>query len=152
MEDQEIRDALRRARAMTDDQPEPYRSLAFPIVFETLLRGAPVPVAVATARPASPSPVDMDLVEFLASKKITTHPDRVVAIAFFIYRTEDGAGVTTRELSEGYSKARVRKPQNFPDVIAACVRRGHLVEGPRKDGMKSWVITRTGETFTEQTL
>lgn len=152
MDDQEIRDVLRRARAMTDDQPEPYRSLAFPIVFETLLKGASIPVAAASVRSASLTPIDMDLVEFLASKKITTHPDRVVAIAFFIYRTEDSAGVTTRELAEGYSKARVRKPQNFPDVIAACVRRGHLVEGPRKDGMKSWVITRTGETYTEQAL
>jgi hypothetical protein len=46
----------------------------------------------------------------------------------------------------------VKKPQNFPDVIAACVRRGRLVEGDRKDGMKAWVITRTGESYVEQNL
>ena len=148
MDDTEIRAAIARARSLSEDQPEPFRSLAFRTVLEHLLRGT---ATVATGRP-SPSPVGIDLIEFLAAKKAETHPDRVIAIAYYHYHTQDGAGVTTKELAEAYARARLRKPQNYPDVIAGCVRRGFLVEGPRKDGMKSWVIARTGESHVEQSL
>lgn len=148
-DDDHIRRAILRARALCEDQPEPFRSLAFRTVLESLLRGSALPAA---ARTPSPSPVGIDLIEFLAAKKAETHPDRVVAIAYYTYHTQGGAGVTTKELGDAYARARVRKPQNYPDVIAGCVRRGYLVEGERKDGMKSWVITRTGETHVEQDL
>jgi hypothetical protein len=147
--DDAIQMAIERARRLSEGQPEPFRSLAFRSVLEHLLSSAtPSPPA-----PLPPSlPLEMDLAEFLAAKKVTTHPDRVVAIAYWTYHAQDGAGVTTGDLTEAYGRARVRKPQNFPDVIAACVRKGRLVEGERKDGMKSWVITRTGEAFVEQSL
>src|SRR5581483_6007686 len=96
-DDEQIRNAISRARALCEDQPEPFRSLAFQTVLEAFLRGNGI--AAATTK-ASPSPVGMDLVEFLAQKKAETHPDRVVAIAYYSYRTQDGSGVTTRELSD----------------------------------------------------
>ena len=149
VDDDQIRRMIARARSLCEDQPEPYRSLAFQTVLETLLRGAGI--AAPPAR-VSPSPVGIDLIEFIAKKKAETHPDRVVAIAYYYYHTQDGAGVTTKELADAYARARIKKPQNYPDVIAACVRRGYLVEGERKDGMKSWVITGTGETHVEQDM
>jgi len=148
VDDESIRDALARARRLAEAEPEPFRPLAYRAVLDLLLRAGPGGPSAA----AAPTPVDMDLTEFLAAKKAATHPDRVVAIAYYIYRTQNGAGVTTQELTDAYGRARIKKPQNFPDVIAACVRRGRLVEGQRKDGLKSWVITRTGESFVEQSL
>ena len=149
MDDDQIRSAIARARSLTEDLEEPYRSLGFRAVLESLLRGNGL--SASPSRP-SPSPVGLDLVEFLAAKKAETHPDRVVAIAYYAYRTSEGSGVTTKELTDSYSRARVKKPQNFPDVIAACVRKGYLVEGERREGAKSWVITRTGEAHVEQDL
>jgi hypothetical protein len=151
MDDEAIRTAIGRARRLAEDEPEPFRSIAFRAVLEHLLHATPLASSAPSPAVAAPPP-DMDLTEFLAAKKVTTHPDRVVAIAYFTYHTQGGAGVTTQDLTDAYSRARVKKPQNFPDVIAACVRRGRLVEGERKDGMKAWVITRTGESYVEQTL
>jgi hypothetical protein len=151
VDDDAIRAMVQRARRLCDGEPEPFRSIAFRTVLEHLLRAAPGAPAVSSPSPAAPPP-DMDLTEFLAAKKVATHPDRVVAIAYFTYHAQSGAGVTTQDLTDAYSRARVKKPQNFPDVIAACVRRGRLVEGERKDGMKAWVITRTGESYVEQNL
>lgn len=147
--DAAIRAAIAHARRLTETEPEPFRSVAFQVVLTHLLAGATAP---APSRAAAPPLTDMDLAEFLVTRKVTTHPDRVVAIAYFTYHTEHGSGVTTHDLTEAYSRARVKKPQNFPDVIAACVRKGRLVEGERKDGMKAWVITRTGEAFIEGSL
>ena len=145
-DDDSIKAALQRARRLTEDEPEPFRSLGFRAVLEHLLRGGGVHSEGAPV----PPPVDMDLTEFLAAKKATTHPDRVIAVAYYTYHTQNGAGVTTQDLTDAYGRARIKRPQNFPDVIAACVRRGRLVEGERKDGLKSWVITRTGEAYVEQ--
>jgi hypothetical protein len=150
VDDDAIRTMIQRARRLSEGEPEPFRSIAFRTVLEHLLHAAPSAPASAPA-PTAPPP-DMDLTEFLAAKKVATHPDRVVAIAYFTSHTQSGAGVTTQDLTDAYSRARVKKPQNFPDVIAACVRRGRLVEGDRKDGMKAWVITRTGESYVEQNL
>lgn len=153
MDDDTIRAAIARARTLCDDQPEPFRSLAFQTLLKALLTRNDYSSGP-SAPPAreAPSPVGMDLTEFLATKKADTHPDRVVAIAYYHYHTRDGAGVTTKDLADSYARARVRKPQNYPDVIAGAVRRGLLVEGDRRDGLKSWVITRTGEAHVEQKL
>jgi hypothetical protein len=147
MDDEALRAAVGRARRLSEGEPEPFRSLAFRVLLEHLLRGAPAPLA-------APAPaVDaaaMDLTEFLAVKRPETHPDRVVAIAYHAYHARDGAGVTTGDLAEAYARARLQRPQNFPDVIATCVRSGRLVEGERRDGAKTWVVTRTGEGYVEE--
>lgn len=157
LDNEQLREAIQRARAVSEDQPEPFRSLAFRAVLETLLRptGPATPAAVSTERPAPP--VEMDLTEFLVSKKIKTHLDRVVAIAYYLYHTRGGEGVTTKDLEDAYGRARMTRPKNFADVIAECIkRRAHLVERTVKDGPrsgpKSWVITRSGETYVEQNL
>jgi hypothetical protein len=156
-DDDAIRTAIERARRLTEAEPEPFRSLAFRAVLESLLSPSG-PVAAATTLAERPAPsLDMDLTEFLVSKKIKTHLDRVVAIAYYIYHTRGGEGVTTKDLEEGYARARVTRPKNFADVIAECIkRRAHLVERTAKDGPrsgpKSWVITRSGETYVEQNL
>lgn len=151
MDDDAILAAIARARRLAESAPEPYRSLAFRALLDRFLVAAPPSPATSPDR-AAIDPTAMPITEFLAAKKAETHPDRVVLIAYYIYRTEDGAGVTTAELTDAYSRARLKKPQNFPDVIAACVRRGRLVEGERKDAAKSWIITRTGENYVEQNL
>src|SRR5687768_9249353 len=102
-DDDAIRAAIARARRLTEDQPEPFRSLAFRGVLDHLLRGG---MATASGPGVTAPAVDMDLTEFLASRKAATHPDRVVAVAYYVYRTQGGAGVTTHDLTDAYSRAR----------------------------------------------
>lgn len=156
MDDDQVRAAIERAIRLTSDQPEPFRSLAFQTVLTRLLEQAAPPSgdsqAPTSATAPAPSLDDVDIAEFLAAKKVSNHPDRVVAIAYHAYHTRGGAGITTQDLMESYARARIKKPQNFPDVIASCVRKGRMVEGERRDGMKTWVITRTGEAHVERNL
>jgi hypothetical protein len=133
-------------------------ALAFTTVLGMLLKGGRADGAMASSRggpvPAMPPSIDMPIAEYLAQRRVDSHPDRVVAIAYYHYRRFDGQGVTTRDLVEAYTKARAKRPQNYPDVIASCVRKGYLVlvDGGRRDGMKTWVVTRTGEAHVEQEL
>jgi len=80
----------------------------------------------------------------VAWKTAWLHPERVLAIAYFQERYSGGEPITTRDLADAYQHARVKRPQNFPDVIATLVRKGYLVEQERREGLKSWGITGSG--------
>jgi hypothetical protein len=146
--DEELRSAVERARRLTDGEAEPFRSIAFQTLLDYLInnRAAGGELAGAHLQPG------LDLNEFLASLRADTHPDRVLGIAFYQERYMSGPPVTARDLSEAYQRARLKRPQNFPDVIASLVRKGHLVEQGRRDGLKSWGLTGTGSAHVEREL
>jgi len=146
--DEELRAAVERARRLSEQEPEPFRSAAFQTLLDYLIHNRTM---VGESKAAQISP-GLDLNEFLAALGVDTHPDRVLAIAFYQERYSDGPAVTARDLTESYQRARLKRPQNFPDVIASLVRRGHLTEGPRRDGLKSWAITGSGATRVERGL
>jgi hypothetical protein len=153
--DQVLRDAVTRARRLTEEEPEPFRSLAFTAVLDHLLHAGATPATVQSAQPAKavgPPSTDVPIAEFLAQRRLDSHPDRVVAIAYYHFHHFDGQGVTTKDLAVAYGKARAKRPQNYPDVIASCVRKGYVVDGGRRDGMKTWIITGTGEAHVEQDM
>jgi hypothetical protein len=154
-----LRDAVAAAREIAEEHPEPFRSLAFTALVGHLLgrngRAAPSlsVTALREATPAAPPDTEVQIAEFLAAlHHIDSHPSRVVAIAYYHQKRQDGRGVTTKDLVDAYQRARIKRPQNFPDVIASCMRRGYIVEGSRRDGMKSWTVTQSGERLIEQTV
>jgi hypothetical protein len=87
--------------------------------------------------------------ELAAARQPTTHVNRVILFAYHSLHSGHRKGVTIKEIEEAYRQIRERKPQNIPDVIAQCSRRGFLVEGERKEGAKAWVITSRGEGYVE---
>lgn len=155
-EDAALRQAVTRARRIAEEQPEPFQSLAFTALLEHLLQGRTAPPREAapaeSARVAQPPATNGSIAEFLAQRRLDSHPDRVLAVAYYHYHRHDGQGVTTKDLVDGYTRSRSKRPQNYPDVIASCMRKGYLVDGGRRDGMKTWVITATGEAHVEQDL
>jgi|SRR5581483_9964599 len=155
-EDAALRQAVARARRIAEEQPEPYQSLAFTALLTHLLQERTVPARepapAESARPQQPPSTEGSIAEFLAQRRIDSHPERVLAIAYYHYHRHAGQGVTTKDLVEGYSRSRSKRPQNYPDVIASCIRKGYLVDGGRRDGMKTWVITASGEAHVEQDL
>lgn len=144
--DEALRAAVERARRLSEAEPEPFRSLAFQTILGYLLHFGGDSVDV---RPAAPAP-GLGLNEFLAARRIETHPDRVLTIAYFQERYSSGSPITTKDLVDAYQRSRLKRPQNFPDVIASLVRKGYLTEESRRDGLKSWGITSTGAQHVER--
>jgi len=94
--------------------------------------------------------VENNLNEFLPRVDPRSHPQRVVAIAYHALHTGNENGLTTAEFIDAYKRARETRPKNMSDVIATCFRRGFLIDASqRKEGAKSWVITKTGEAYLE---
>ena len=146
--DDELHVAVERARKLSEQEPEPFRSLSFQTLLDYLINNRSLVGEPKAAQMAA----GLDLNEFLASLQAETHPDRVLAIAFYQERYSQGSPVTAHDLGGAYQRARLRRPQNFPDVIASLVRKGYLTEGPRREGLKSWAITGTGAARVEREL
>ena len=158
MNDDEIRAAIQRAQAAVDGLEDTLRPIAFKVILEGLLWQGKVVSREPTRRTESVqsgerAPIQTNLNEFLAAKGPKTHVDRLTAIAYHSLHSGDEAGVTVDEVLDGYARARVTKPKNIHDLVAHCVRRGFLIEAAsRKDGVKAWVITPTGETYVEKSF
>lgn len=148
--DQQFHDAVARAREIAGSYEEPYKTVVFTEILKRLLdmpSRAPV-AATGSGGPEVVAALPGSLNEFLAAKAARSHPDRVACIAYYLYR-RDGLSMTAKDIAEGYTAARVRRPQNVSDVVGTCVRKGWLVDAERRDGAKAWTITPTGEQYVE---
>ena len=139
-----IKAAIEDAIEVTRCLEEPFRSIAFKVVLERRLKGSDG----ASETAASPLvKTGETLAEFTAARQPATHVNRVMTFAYFSLHSGDSSGRTVKEIEDAYKQVRVKKPQNIPDVIGQCMRRGLLVEADRKDGAKAWVITARGEAY-----
>ena len=152
MNKEEIRAKIDDAKTVVAEVEEPFRSIAFEVLFRKLLEeGTP---AVSTSRDLTEPLLAerMQVSEFLAQLDLRSQLDQAVAIAYhFLHRGQESS--TRAEFLEAFAKARMARPKNLSDVIAKCIRRGHLVDAPQeKDGQKAWSITPTGERYIEERL
>lgn len=148
VEDQDIIAAISRARRLAEEEPEPFKSLAFTAVLQFLLAtpASGTGTTEAETRAAPPPQVS----EFLAGVQRDSHMDTVEAI---LYHALHGAGtdrMNSAELTAAYGRARLKKPSNLSDVLRACIQRGHVIPADEpKGGQKAWQITARGEAYIQ---
>lgn len=149
MNKEEITEKFIKAKELVSEIEEPYQHLALEVVFRWLLDQVLGPAQAMEAPSISPS---MAINEFLASRKSTTHKDRVLLVAYY-YLHSKNEPVTTSEFDEAYTSARMPHPKNLSDTIAKCVSKGYLVDyRDGKEGKRAWQVTQTGEKYIQEKL
>jgi len=79
------------------------------------------------------------------------HTDLVAVYAYWIFKKESVESFNVRDIVNCYDKTRRVKPKNPNQIINVNVRNHFFAEsGDKKDGLKAWIITRTGEDYVEQ--
>lgn len=152
MTKEEITEKFRTAKELVSGIEESFRPLALQVVFRWLLdqkrhgertRGEGKEPRIA---------LTMQINEFLASKNVKSHTDRILATAYYYLRNSDQP-ITKSEIEEVYRRTRIPRPKNLSDLIAKLVRRGYFVDSPGgQKGQKAWQITPTGEKYVEEKL
>ena len=84
------------------------------------------------------------LAEFLRKKGVTSDPDKVICIAYFIDVRQGAKGFTSKDVDTGFRDARHTVPTNISDQLARCARRGMIQVSGKRDGKKLWALTNTG--------
>jgi len=79
------------------------------------------------------------------------HTDSMAVFAYWMYKVEKKNSFNVKDIIDCYDKTRKAKPSNPNQIINQDVARHIFSEAPEeKDGLKAWVITRTGEEYVEE--
>lgn len=94
---------------------------------------------------------EMSIFEFIKQKKLETHIDRVVGMAYYLYKYKGVDPFNVKDIEKMYEEARVSLPKNLSDIIAKLAKnKGYFIEcNEKKDGLKAWKISASGIEYIE---
>lgn len=88
----------------------------------------------------------LSLKEFLIDREPSNGVQMTLAIAYFLENYENVSPFNAADIERGFRSAREPVPANINDKANMCVKNGYFMEdSAKKDSMKSWVVTRTGD-------
>jgi len=154
MNRQEMKEKVREAKEIVgDDVQDPFAQIAFREVLKVLLgQGAKRSVAQPEGVQSGLVVAGVNVGEFMAKLKVRAETDRITAMMFY-YSHNNMASMTSSGIFNVYSTIRQKRPGNLSDVIARCIRKGHIIEtAERKEKQKAWQITPSGEKYVVEEL
>jgi hypothetical protein len=147
MFEEQLKEKIEISKKICDDLEleEPYKSICFRVILERLLAEGEVIYKSKTMEKKE----ETSLINFLKQKNISNHADRVVAMAYFMYKYKNVEIFNSADIKNLYSEAMVKEPKNIVDIINKREEKGYLMEKGEKDGLKAWSITMDGIEYTE---
>jgi len=109
-------------------------------------------VTIPTSKGGGARDMPGTLGEFLDQKgNPSKHTDSVAVFAYWLFNIEKIATFNVQDILNCYDKTRKAKPSNVNQIINQNVASHIFAEAPeKKESLKAWVITRTGEEYVEQ--
>jgi hypothetical protein len=89
--------------------------------------------------------------DFLETKGAGKQTDDTAVFAYWLLKSESVESFNANDMLNCYERTRKTKPKNINATIDKNVSR-HIFDVARekKDGLKAWVLTQTGEKYVEQ--
>lgn len=107
------------------------------------LESSPQPVATERTPPGGKK---LSLKEFIISKGPSNGVQMTLTIGYYLETYEGVSPFNAVDLEGGFRAAREPVPLNINDKANMCVKNGYFMEEKvKKDNMKAWMVTRTGE-------
>lgn len=91
--------------------------------------------------------------EFILSKKPKNDVEKTLVIGYYLENFRDMSYFNAKDLEEGFREAKEKVPKNVNDKAYQNIKRGFMMEAKeKKDKLKAWNLTSTGERFVENEL
>ena len=87
--------------------------------------------------------------EFLNSKKPRTGVDKTLAICYYLEKYENIVPFNKNDVEEAFKRAKEKTPANINDAIYKNIKKGFIMEVGKKEGLKAYQLTRSGEEYVE---
>jgi len=88
--------------------------------------------------------------EFILSKKPKDDLQKTLAIGYYFEKHEAFFSFNAKDLEEGFRAAKEKIPKNINDKVIKNIEKGHIMEAKeKKNNLKAWILTNTGEEFVE---
>lgn len=115
-----------------------------------LEKSSAIPTIGSTAT-AAPTMRKQSIKEFLLEKSPSGGVQMTLAIAYYLETVDGLISFNKDDLERGYRAAKESVPKNINDKVGMCIASGYMMEAEaKKDSLKAWVITRTGEQAVEK--
>lgn len=91
----------------------------------------------------------ISLAEFMRDYEASSHKETVLVVARYLENHEGQANFSSADIEDYYRKAKIKPPANPTDIISKSAGDGYIMEDGEENGMKKWMLTRTGEQKVE---
>jgi len=95
----------------------------------------------------------LSIKEFILAKNPVDDVQKTLVIGYYL---EHFGGVSTfnvKDLTEGFMSAREPVPGNINDKVNLNITKGYIMSAKeKKDKLKAWLLTNSGERFVEEDL
>lgn len=111
----------------------------------TLLEGMPGKVKSGVKK--------LSVKEFILEKKPSDYVQTTLVIGYFLEHFEGMDKFNVKDLAEGFMLAKEQLPKNVNDTVNTNIAKGYMMPAKeRKDKLKAWFLTNSGEKFVEEIL
>lgn len=91
--------------------------------------------------------------EFILSKRPGNEVQKVLVIGYYLENYENVAPFNVKDLEKGFRSAKEPVPKNINLAVIGNVSKGHMMEDKeRKDKIKAWYLTNSGEEYVDNDL
>lgn len=95
----------------------------------------------------------LSIKEFILSKKPESDVQKTLVIGYFLEKFEGLSSFNTKDLEDTFRAAKEIVPENINYKIIKNIEKGHMTEAKeKKDNLKAWYLTNSGERFVENDL
>lgn len=88
--------------------------------------------------------------EFIFTKEPKDEVQKVLALAYYLEKHEGLLALNSKDLEQAFREAKEAVPDNINYKVIRNIKKGHMMEAKeKKDNLKAWGITASGERLVE---
>lgn len=93
----------------------------------------------------------LSIKEFLLEKQPKKNVEKTLAIGYYLEHYKNISPFNAKDLENGFREAKEPLPQNINLTVIQNIEKGYMMEAEeKKDSLKAWVLTSTGERVVEE--
>lgn len=96
---------------------------------------------------------ELSIKEFILAKNPADDVQKTLVIGYYLEHFGGASAFNARDLTEGFRSAREPVPGNINDKVNLNITKGYMMPvKEKKDKLKAWILTNSGERFVEEDL
>lgn len=93
----------------------------------------------------------LSIKEFILLKTPADDAQRTLYIGYYLENYDGLSCFNSKDLEEGFRKAKERVPININDKVNLNIKKGYMMEASgKKDNLKAWTLTNSGQKEVEE--
>jgi len=93
----------------------------------------------------------LSIKEFILAKNPDNFQKKILAIGYYLEKTEGFSSFNVKDLEEGFRSAKEPLPKNINDNANKLIGKGFMMEDKKKkDDLTTWTLTSSGERYVER--